>query len=172
MESPHGCMPRLNISKAFSGRNTAMASYQPTRQHCGNWRQSVDAKQTEATLSEAKLSTERLAMIDAIIYGKTPMERFERDTGVTTYEDLVRWAEMQLREVLLLRSQREWADGPAKDKLEAYLVGKQSVLSMLLANMRQIDERGRSDSKTPAMTETTSEWMTAAEAGIVGDGPS
>lgn len=91
---------------------------------------------------ETEISAERLSMIDAIVNGGTVLERWERHTGVTTFDDLVTWAERQLREVLMMRTHREKRAGQMpEDELEDYLVGKQAVLTPLLANMRQIVER-------------------------------
>jgi hypothetical protein len=92
---------------------------------------------------EAALSVERLSQIDALVTGKTPMERWERHTGVTTFEHLMEWAEHQLREVLIMRAIRDICNGgiPKDDELGDYLVGKSGALSMMLANMRQIKER-------------------------------
>jgi hypothetical protein len=84
-------------------------------------------------------------VIEAIVHGGTALERWERHTGVTTFADLQQWAERQLREVLMMRAHREARAGTMpKDDLEDYLVGKQAVLTPLLANMRQITERGQS----------------------------
>jgi hypothetical protein len=96
-----------------------------------------------ATNAEAEISAERLSMIDAIVRGETVMERWERNTGVISIDDLKRWAESQLREVLILRSHRENRNGglPPDGELEDYLIGKQAVLIPLLANLRQIAER-------------------------------
>lgn len=92
---------------------------------------------------EAALSSERLAQIEAIVTGKTPMERWERHTGVTTFDHLMEWAEGQLREVITMRAYRDIGNGgiPKDDELGDYLVGKSGALSMMLANMRQIKER-------------------------------
>ena len=89
----------------------------------------------------AKLSSERLAMINDIVNGGSLLEKWERDVDVTTYDDLEMWAKRHLREVLVMRSRRERNGMPEEDKLEDFLVGKQAILSMLLANMRQIKER-------------------------------
>lgn len=92
---------------------------------------------------EAKLSAERRAQIEAIVTGQTPMEQWERHTGVSTFSHLQEWAERQLREVMTMRAYRDIANGgvPKDDELGDYLVGKSGVLSMMLANMRQIAER-------------------------------
>jgi hypothetical protein len=92
---------------------------------------------------EASLSAERLAQIDAIVTGNTPMEKWERHTGVATFAHLREWAERQLREVMTMRAYRDISNGgiPKDDELGDYLVGKSGALSMMLANMRQIAER-------------------------------
>lgn len=91
---------------------------------------------------ESALSDERLAMIDAIVTGNNPMERWERHTGVSTFAHLMEWAERQLREVMTMRAYRDIKNGgvPTEDELGDYLVGKSGALSMMLANMRQIVE--------------------------------
>jgi len=104
---------------------------------------------------EAALSTERLMQIDAIVTGKTPMERWERHTGVTTFAHLMAWAEQQLREIMIMRAYRDINNGgiPRDDELGDYLVGKSGALTMVLANMRQIKERaealGERDDRYP-----------------------
>lgn len=92
---------------------------------------------------ESSLSAERLAMIDAIVTGNNPMERWERHTGVSTFAHLMEWAERQLRDVMMTRAYRDIKNGggPTDDDLGDYLAGKSSALSMMLANMRQIVER-------------------------------
>lgn len=92
--------------------------------------------------TSAQVSAERISVIDALVTGGSELERWERHTGVSTIEDLTRWAEGQLREALMLRARRDIGSGPPTDELEDYLVGKQSVLMPLLANLRQIAERG------------------------------
>lgn len=99
-----------------------------------------DRRTLGVALIEASISAERLAWIDALINGQTPMEQWTRHTGVSTYAQLKQWAEMKLREVLIMRSGREREGGPAKDKMEDYLVGKQGVLNELLSNIRQIED--------------------------------
>jgi hypothetical protein len=109
------------------------------KEHCHAQTTAPDAA---LRLLEAALSAERLAQIDAIVTGKTPMERWERHTGVTTFAHLREWAERQLREVMTMRAYRDISnDGiPKDDELGDYLVGKSGALSMMLANMRQIAE--------------------------------
>jgi hypothetical protein len=99
-----------------------------------------DRRALGVALIEASISAERLAWIDVLISGETPMEQWTRHTGVSTYAQLKQWAEMKLREVLIMRSGREREGGPAKDEMGDYLVGKQGVLNELLSNIRQIED--------------------------------
>jgi hypothetical protein len=145
----------------------------------------------------ATLSPGKLAIIEAAVSGGTPLERFERHTGVRTFEHvrewvgmvsreidhmqrpreegseipdlevylvgkrsemdnllsaleslpadgeldaLVAWAMPRLRDILVRRVLRETPNGPPQDEAEDYLVGRQAVLSPLLANLRQVAE--------------------------------
>jgi hypothetical protein len=94
-------------------------------------------------LLESSLSDERRAWIDCLVTGNSPMEKWNRHTGVTTFDHLMDWAERQFREVMVMRSHRDAKSGgvPTDDDLGDFLVGKSAALTMVLANMRQIKEQ-------------------------------
>ncbi len=151
--------------------------------------------------AEARLSPHRLEMIDRILAGATPLERFARHSAVRSFahvrpwvgtlskeiemlqtpgedgpeeeelqaylvgkaeevaavlaeldrmgeqgdaEELARWATPRLRSVLVLRFDRLTREGPPKDDMENYLIGKQGVLDSLLSNLRQVVETASS----------------------------
>ena len=86
----------------------------------------------------SEISAEHLEMIDAIVNGKTPLERWNRTVGVNTFSDLKSWASNQLREILIIRKYRNLHPNQS-DNLDDYLVGKQTILNSLIANIRQIE---------------------------------
>lgn len=107
------------------------------------YRALVRAAAVSVSQTEAVIAAEQKAMIDRNVSGDTPMDRWERHTGIRTFAHLREWAERLLRETLTMRAHRAAKNGglpPNGDDMEDYLIGKQAVLCPLLANMRQISE--------------------------------
>lgn len=125
--------------------------------------QSLREKCREAEDSLAKMTqpvaAERLALIETLVTGDGALERWERRVGVTTIPFLREWAELQLREILMMRSRRETMYGPPKKDLEDFLLGKQSILMGLLANLRQIAEQDEADGSGAAELRQAERWL-------------